>query len=74
MSHFYGNMQGARGETTRCGTKTSGMWAHIRGWDVGCSVQLVHENGKDIVHVYKTGGSNYPTPMLLMAFTKDGQI
>ena len=58
MSHFYGNMQGSRGETTRCGTKQSGIWAHTRGWNVGVYVSVNHVNGKDICCVYRTKGSN----------------
>lgn len=32
MSHFYGYLQGNRGVTTRCGSKQSGIQAHIRSW------------------------------------------
>ena len=38
MSHFYGNMKGNRGEITRCGAKSSGLRAHVRGWEVGVRV------------------------------------
>lgn len=62
MSHFYGSMQGGRGRATRCGTKSSGMTAHIRGWDIGVRVEITHENvcGHmcDMIRVYKTDGSN----------------
>jgi hypothetical protein len=59
MAHFYGQMQGSRGETTRMGTKNSGLWAHLRGWDVGVEVRLdVDEDGHDTVTVWETGGSN----------------
>lgn len=60
MSHFYGNMKGSRGETTRCGDKHSGIQAHVRGWDIGCHAELTELNGEDRVHVYITGGSNSP--------------
>lgn len=60
MSHFYGSMKGNRGEATRQGTKNSGFYAHIRGWNVGVSVSLRHckEKDCDVVVVHKTGGSN----------------
>lgn len=59
MSHFYGNLKGCRGETTRCGTKGSGIRSHVRGWNVGCRVDcFVDEHGEDCVRVYITGGSN----------------
>ena len=32
MSHFYGKMQGGRGEATRTGTKGSGMATYAAGW------------------------------------------
>lgn len=74
MSHFYGNIQGAKGETTRCGSKNSGMTAHIRGWDVGVYVSIGHINGKDLISVFKTGGSNSSERTLLYAITEDGQL
>jgi hypothetical protein len=76
MSHFYGDMKGARGETTRCGTKSSGMQAHIRGWDVGAKVYIQHsKNGKDTIIIYKTGGSHCGmNEQLICTFTKDGQL
>jgi len=60
MSHFYGSMQGSRGEATRCGTKNSGFTAHIRGWDIGVEVWLRYDEKKkcDVVEVQLTGGSN----------------
>ena len=35
MSHFYGTIQGNRGEATRCGTKNSGINVYAAGW-AGC--------------------------------------
>ena len=60
MSHFYGNMKGSRGETTRCGTQGSGIWAHIRGWSVGVYTRVMYDSTlkKDVVHVFRTTDSN----------------
>jgi len=60
MSHFYGSMQGSRGEATRCGTKNSGFTAHIRGRDIGVEVWLRYDEKKkrDVVEVQLTGRSN----------------
>lgn len=58
MAHFYGEMQGPRGKTSRLGTKNSGMWCHIRGWETGVRVYLEYQDGKDIVSVWRTTGSN----------------
>ena len=71
MSHFYGNMQGSREETTRCGTKQSGLTAHVRGWDIGVSVTILQIDGKDVVKVYKTGGSNGCISELIATITED---
>lgn len=59
MSRFYGSMQGNRGEATRQGTAKSGISAHIRGWNIGISVEChIDENGHDVCIAYKTSGSN----------------
>ena len=59
MSHFYGEIQGNRGEGTRGGTKASGIRGHIRGWNIGARVTcFVDDDGKDSVMVSITGGSN----------------
>ena len=65
MSRFYGSMQGSRGEATRCGTPSSGITAHVRGWEVGvmAEVKVCSKCGGDRVLVELTGGSNdSPTP------------
>lgn len=57
MAHFYATVESTRKPVTKTGTKSTGMEAHVRGWNVGCKVVLEHENGKDIVRVYRTAGS-----------------
>lgn len=57
MAHFYASIQGNRGEATRIGSKGSGISGHIRGWDIGARVELSHVDGRDVVRVYRTGGS-----------------
>ena len=59
MSRFYANIQGNRGEATRMGTAESGLYGHIRGWDVGIAVQCYVDNtGEDEIRVELTSGSN----------------
>lgn len=60
MSRFYGSMQGSRDTTvTKCGTKNTGMHAHIRGWNLGAMVSMSTDSeDNDIVTVTLTGGSN----------------
>ena len=75
MSRFYGSMQGNRGEATRQGTKKSGFYAHIRGWNVGVVVTLyVDENDKDCCRVSLTGGSNYPISVKDLGTFREGEV
>ncbi len=76
MAQFYAEIQGNRGMATRMGTKESGMFAHIRGWDVGVKVFLDwdEEEQRDIVTVYQTGGSNQPgTKAILLRICEGGE-
>ena len=56
MAHFEATVQGNRGESTRVGTKASGMDAYIRSLQGAVAVRLSHdaETGKDMVHVMLT--------------------
>ena len=38
MSHFYGTLQGNRGEATRAGTESSGLSTFAAGWQGAISV------------------------------------
>lgn len=60
MAHFYAEIQGARGEASRCGSKSSGMDGHVRGWTIGARVRMRHNDktGKDECTIFLTSGSN----------------
>jgi len=61
MAHFYGSMNGSRGEATRCGTKSSGISAHVRSWTHGVRSNLFESrqgSGEDKVCIEITSGSN----------------
>ena len=60
MAHFYGKLQGNKGETTRLGSKSSGITATINSWDVGVTTQIEFSKSlnTDVVYVYDTKGSN----------------
>ena len=47
MSHFYGYLIGNKGEVTRCGSKKSGIKAHLRSWNNDVFVELQDKNGED---------------------------
>ena len=52
MSHFYGTMQGSRGQATRCGTKNSGMEVVAAAWGGAIRTMLyVDEQGRDCYRV-----------------------
>ncbi len=69
MARFYASIQGHRGAATRMGTPSSGIVGHVRGWNVGARVEVSDENGKDVVRVYRTGGSNGHSGELLAEFS-----
>ena len=59
MSRFYAQIQGNHGIASRQGHKSSGIWSHIRGWNLGIEVQgFVDSQGKDVFWVSITKGSN----------------
>lgn len=59
MAQFYASIQGARGEATRLGHKTSGITGHIRGWNLGGRVNMEYdERAKiDVCEIEVTSGS-----------------
>ena len=70
MAQFYAEIKGNRGGASRMGTKSSGIYGHIRGWNIGAMVDISHVNGKDIVTVYKTSGSNGSRQEVIVEFTE----
>jgi hypothetical protein len=46
MARFYAEIQGSRGEASRIGDRSSGMWGYVRGWHVGAEVRM-HAGAKD---------------------------
>jgi len=60
MAHFRAEVTGDRGETSRQGSKKSGITSHIHGWNTGARVVAVFSEmlQKDVIRVYRTGGSN----------------
>ena len=72
MARFYGQIEGtARTMASRTGSKNSGIWAHIRGWDVGVKIcgRYDETTGKDVFDVYRTGGSNDSSGDLIQTIT-----
>ena len=51
MSHFYGTVEGSRGEATRCGSKKTGMVTYCASWKGAIRCCAYVENGVDYVRV-----------------------
>lgn len=47
MSHFYGVLEGSRGQATRCGTKSSGVNVTAAGWRGAVGVRVWYNADKD---------------------------
>lgn len=63
MSHFYGTIQGARGEASRCGSKGSGIRTNAAGWGGCIQTSVYEEDDRDMYRVFLTpwqssGGSS----------------
>lgn len=78
MGHFRGYVRGNRdSEASRLGTKSSGLFGRINGWDIGCDVELTHDSelDRDKMEVTITKGSNNSKTIQRMTFyEKDGKI
>lgn len=70
MARFHAKIKGNKGSTTRLGSKQSGMYGHLAGWNVGIKIFcFVDEEDNDIIKVWSTGGSNNKTSkQLLVSF------
>lgn len=51
MAHFYGTLQGQRGEATRLGTESSGMTVKAASWAGAIKTTLFVKDGKDCYRV-----------------------
>ena len=68
MSHFYGTLQGSRGEATRCGTKNSGVQTVAAGWGGAVQVNVeVNQDGDDYYTVWLIPWQNSGGRMQLIA-------
>lgn len=63
MARFYGTLEGSAATTvSRVGHGGgSGVSAHVRGWRIGGKVDAFDRDGKDVVLLQVTGGSDNPT-------------
>ncbi len=52
MSHFYGTLQGNRGQVTRGGTANSGLTTVAAGWRGAIKVHVTETPDGDVYDVY----------------------
>jgi hypothetical protein len=76
MSQFYGEIKGqAKTTATRRGSKASGLQGHLRGWNIGVRVVLEYKEGiGDVIHIYRTGGSNNVDNDVLIATLNEEEV
>lgn len=77
MSRYYAEIKGNRGAATRQGTKRSGVYGNIRGWNIGAAVEVFPDptdDDLDCVRVHITGGSNQPLGLTLIEIREDGLL
>lgn len=67
MAQYRATIRGQRGEASRLGFKTSGLYVTANGWNGGVSVTVHHKDGKDHFKVVRTGGSNQSEPYRVLA-------
>lgn len=51
MAHFYGTLQGNRGEASRCGSPSSGLVTEAASWQGAVRCYVYVKGGKDWVRV-----------------------
>ncbi len=60
MSHFYGTLQGNRGEVTRTGSKNSGITTYSASWDGAIRVHVyMDKDGNDCYRIAQTTWHGY---------------
>ncbi len=65
MSHFYGTLQGSRGQATRCGSKDSGITTYAASWAGAVQACVYVRDGKDWATVRLTTWSGAGVDRLL---------
>ena len=65
MAQFRGTLQGARGEASRLGTKSSGLTVEAASWFGKIVVELSHEHGLDRYEVTQQPHHGHGASILL---------
>jgi hypothetical protein len=76
VAHFYGKVQGNRGEATRTGSKNSGMSSSAMGWDLGGTVVMDYnpDLDTDVVKFYTTRDNGRLSSLVASFAVVDGKL
>ena len=75
MAHFRATIHGSRGESSRLGTKASGLITVTNGRDLGVQVcAIVDAQGDDCFEVFATSGSNNRASPRLIAVVRPSGV
>lgn len=75
MARFYVTTTNSRGREVGTPGVSRGQSTHARGWNVGVAIEArVDDEGFDVLHVYSTGGSNYPSADKLIAIVREPKV
>ena len=71
MAHFYGRLQGNRGEATRCGSKDSGIHTTAESWTSVVRVRMGEDRGDQGVHARISVEGKYSGTALTLILDTD---
>lgn len=72
MSKLYASIDSDARKTQATSRGHRSISAHVRGWDVGVSVEArVDDDGEVVLYVYRTSGSNGAGSSKLIAEVRD---
>ena len=76
MAHFYATVQGKSTTiASRCGTKKSGIYCHLRDWSRGVMVHGYEYCGKNYFKIFMTNGSSAnEKTVLLLTIRENGEV
>lgn len=76
MAQYRGTVKGDRTETSRLGTKSTGMVTTCNGWRVGITCIIEHntETGEDEVRAYVTQGNKTYACLGIFSTNKKGKV
>ena len=68
MARFKATIKGQRGESSRLGSKLSGLKAIVNGWNCGVEIKMEYDKkyDEDVIYIYLIRGSNRPQDKIFL--------